>query len=358
VALSGVSRRAFYEQFASKQDCFLTTYDTIATHAIEQINIACNNSTGNLRRRVTAAIRALVTKIATNTPAAYLTLVETQQVGPLGLSALRKTMSTYEQMLTNTFACRPEANPLPPPLAKSVIGGIHQAISLRLREGHTEELHNLTKDLTRWTLLFQAPAYPDFYTRMSERASLIPTPTRPTTPPAQTPETSTRETKHRERLLETVLQLAASTGYEELMVPMICETAEVPLESFLDMFATKDECFLEALDNLNEEILRTIASTTALVSRDWPNAVRHATNKLTRLLAAKPTYAQTITITAPNAGVEALARNHQLAHDITTLLTEGAPRKAHNRLHARRSFTRHTTKRPGHHHHLRTPVSS
>ena len=27
IALAGVSRRSFYEQFASKQDCFLSTYD-------------------------------------------------------------------------------------------------------------------------------------------------------------------------------------------------------------------------------------------------------------------------------------------------------------------------------------------
>ena len=33
IALAGVSRRAFYEQFANKEDCFLATYDIAVARA-------------------------------------------------------------------------------------------------------------------------------------------------------------------------------------------------------------------------------------------------------------------------------------------------------------------------------------
>ena len=37
VGLAGVSRRSFYEQFANKQECFLATYDVIATRGAGRV---------------------------------------------------------------------------------------------------------------------------------------------------------------------------------------------------------------------------------------------------------------------------------------------------------------------------------
>src|SRR2546425_573697 len=37
IALAGVSRRAFYELFANKQDCFLATHDIVVARARKQM---------------------------------------------------------------------------------------------------------------------------------------------------------------------------------------------------------------------------------------------------------------------------------------------------------------------------------
>jgi AcrR family transcriptional regulator len=40
VGLAGVSRRSFYEQFANRQQCFLATYDLIATRGVVRVSAA------------------------------------------------------------------------------------------------------------------------------------------------------------------------------------------------------------------------------------------------------------------------------------------------------------------------------
>src|ERR1700719_2099929 len=40
VGLAGVSRRAFYEQFANKQECFLATFDVIAARGAGRVSAA------------------------------------------------------------------------------------------------------------------------------------------------------------------------------------------------------------------------------------------------------------------------------------------------------------------------------
>jgi AcrR family transcriptional regulator len=37
IALAGVSRRAFYEQFSNKEDCFLATYDALVAESRKRV---------------------------------------------------------------------------------------------------------------------------------------------------------------------------------------------------------------------------------------------------------------------------------------------------------------------------------
>ena len=119
--------------------------------------------------------------------------------------------------------------------------------------------------------------------------------------------------------------------YHELSAPQIAEEAGVPIESFFELYASKEECFLAAFDDLSDELLE-IAADPALVSGDWARTVRRVVGELLALLAARPLYAHIIASEAPSACPEALARDCDLAQSIATLLTEGAPEPARNKL--------------------------
>ncbi len=357
IALAGVSRRVFYEQFANKQECFLATFDLIAIRAIKRIGMAYRAGTGDLRQHMAGAFAELINELVTNAKGASLTIVEAQTVGALGLFHLRRTMKTFEQMLASSFAHSPEAAELPTPIVRGIVGGVHEAVSLRLREGRADELPGLTDELVRWTLLFQAPSMPRMSACLAERARALSAQAEPvplvldlrhrTSGPrsSEISPTARGESRNghndrgepdmpqqcRERLLQAVLDLTVLVGYHELSAPQIFEAAGVPGEVFLELFAGKEECFLAAFEEISYELLR-IAADPDLVSAEWPDAVRRVIGGLMGLLATKPVYARTIATEAPGAGPKALAHSFELAYSIATLLIEGAPGEARSQL--------------------------
>ncbi|HYM44787.1 MAG TPA: TetR/AcrR family transcriptional regulator, partial [Solirubrobacteraceae bacterium] len=362
IGLAGVSRRAFYEQFANKEECFLATFDLIAARGAKRVNSAYRSSPGDLEQRLRAAFGELTDGIESDAKGARLAIVEAQTAGVLGLAHLRRAAATFERMLCSSFAHAPDAQPLPIPVVRGIVGGVHEAISVRLREERAHEIPAIGKEMLSWTLLFQTPDLG----RLSEqllararassatwaRARLAPDPDGHdpdagpalgmSPPPSARAGSSTNGHGHgapptellgelRERLLLSVLRLAAIEDFDEMSAPQIAERAGVPIEVFFEFFESKEECFLAAFDELSDELLR-IAADPDLVSGDWPHAVRRVVRELMGMLAARPLYAQTIACVAPGAGAQAIARDFELAENIATLLTEGAPRRARNHL--------------------------
>ncbi len=357
IALAGVSRRVFYEQFANKQECFLATFDLIAIRAIKRIGRAYRASTGDLRQRMAGAFAEFINELVTNARGASLAIVEAQTVGAPGLFHLRRTLKVFEQMLASSFVHSPEAAELPTPIVRGIVGGVYEAVSLRLREGRAEELPGLTDELVRWTLLFHTSSMPRMSACLAERARAFSAEAEPVPlvlglghriygirgseilPVAREGLWNGCDDRGeydmpqqcRERLLRTVLNLTALGGYHELSAPQIFEAADVRGEVFFELFAGEEECFLAAFEEISYELLRTVADPD-LVSAGWPYAVRRVIGGLMGLLATRPVYARMIAVEAPGAGPKVLAQNFKLAYSIATLLTEGASRKAHSQL--------------------------
>ncbi len=264
-------------------------------------------------------------------------------------------------MLSSSFAHASDAGPLPTPIVRGIVGGMHEATAVRLRAGRHEEIPALSEDIAQWTLLFQTNAGGQLSERLSERArassaagahqrrvvdpgrrlsgasstldAWMPAGLRAVSPaksriPLMMPSS---DEELRERLRSSVLNLAVIDDYHELSAPQIAEEAGVPIESFFELFDSKEECFLAAFDDLSDELL-AIASDPELVSGDWALAVRRVVGELLALLAERPLYAHIIASEAPSACPEALERDCDLAHSIATLLTEGAPEPSANKL--------------------------
>jgi AcrR family transcriptional regulator len=138
-------------------------------------------------------------------------------------------------------------------------------------------------------------------------------------------------TGDRERLMENALRLATVEDLRELSAPRIADEANVSIDAFFELFESKDECYLAALDMLAGELLRVTADE-GLASADWPRAVRRAIGELMAYLADRPHYAQTIAAEAFAAGPGAVQRNVELARALATLLTKGAPGEPPGRL--------------------------
>jgi AcrR family transcriptional regulator len=363
IGLAGVSRRAFYEQFANKEECFLATFDLIAARSVKRVQDAYRATDGDLEQRIRAAVGEFTDEIESNAKGAGLAIVQAQTAGAAGLARLRKATGTFEQMLSSSFAHAPDVGPLPAPIVRGIVGGVHEVTAVRLRAGRPEEIPVLSEEIAQWTLLFHAAAGERLSERLAARAQAsslagayghrrrlgdparrwsgadsaldawMPPGLRAVAPSQGHSRLAApmSDEELRERLRSSVLNLAVVDDYHELSAPQIAEEAGVPIESFFELFASKEECFLAAFDDLSDELLR-IAADPDLVSGDWARAVRRVVGELLRLLAARPLYAHILVSEAPSACPEALARDCDLAQSIATLLTEGAPEPARNKL--------------------------
>jgi TetR/AcrR family transcriptional regulator len=331
IGLAGVSRRSFYEQFANKQECFLVTFDLIARRELGQIKDAYLAADGSLEERAGAAFRRFAQTIEDDRNTVVLAALEAQRAGPAGVLHLRKATSACEQLLTCSFAESPNAVPLPLPVVRGIVGGLHGIASAFLRQSPAEEpgCAALAEEMLRWTLLFQSPAAQDMSERMA--ASLA----------ARMREISSayghrlgdaEEPSHAERtrLLQGILRLVAHDDYSTLSAPQIADEANVSIDAFCELFTDKRDCFLAALDMIGDELLG-IAADPDLVSSEWASAVRRVLAALMRYLADHPLQARTIAQEAFFTGAEAVERTVELAHNIATLLTEGAPTQTDGR---------------------------
>jgi TetR/AcrR family transcriptional regulator len=331
VSLAGVSRRSFYEQFANKQECFLATFDLIATRGATRVGTAYRAADGDLEERLQAAFGELGQAISSNWNGASLAILEAPKVGAPGLLRLRRASATFEQMLSGCFEHAPGSTPLPGPVIRGIAGGLHAAMSTCLREESAEQAPELAEEMFRWTLLFQTPAAEQLAERLAQRARSALAQGRKAPNGEYASGSLGSCAGERERLLEHALRLAVVEDYRELSAPQIADAADVPMDAFFELFASKEECFLAALDMLGERLL-ALAADPDLRSADWPYAVRRTIRELMAYLADRPIHAQTIAGGAFAAGPQAIERNVRLAYGLATRLTEGAPEQARSKL--------------------------
>jgi AcrR family transcriptional regulator len=326
IGLAGVSRRSFYEQFANKQECFLATFDLIVRRDVKQLRRAYLATEGTLEERARATFQSFAQATMEERNASVLVALEAQRAGPAGVMRLRKATSTCEQMLARSFAESPGAHPLPMSVVRGITGGLHGIASAFLRGGDDVQGLDLGEEMLRWTLLFQTPAAErmgeQLRARLSMRMREISATYGQRLSGAEAPSRDDRT-----RLLQGMLRLVTYEEYRNLSAPQIADEANVPIDRFCELFSSKDDCFLQALDMIADELLAIVADP-GLVSDAWPQAVRRVLARLMDYLASHPLHARTLAQEAFFAGNEAFERNEELARSVATLLTEGAPAPA------------------------------
>lgn len=308
VTLAGVSRRAFYEQFANKEECFLATLDLIAAQAMSNIAKTYRSVEGTLEQRMGAALTSFAEGVRDNPKGARLMLVEAPSAGPAGWERLTETLTVFEERLGASFEHAPDAAALPEPVARAIVGGLRRATFVRLLEGRTEEMPALVADMLSWALVFKTTSPSPLGVRL--RAV-----------PAQSRRPNEDD---RALILHSALELAALEGYGNLTPMRIVDEAGVSIDTFFDLFDDMETCFLAAIEKLGEEV-REIVSDPRLTSPEWPVAVRRSLDGLMSYFAARPAYTQTIATGVFAMGQRAVDLGAELAREVAARLTAGAP---------------------------------
>jgi AcrR family transcriptional regulator len=311
VTLAGVSRRAFYEQFANKEECFLATLELIASQAMDHIATSYRSAEGPLEQRLGAALATFAKVVQDNPKGARLMLVDAPSAGPAGWERLTETLTVFEERFAASFAYAPDAAPLPEPVARAIVGGLRRATFVRLVDERTDEMGELVGSMLSWALVFRTLDPSPLGMRLRELPG----------------EARLGSEDDRARVLRTALELAALEGYSNLTPMRIVDEAGVSIDVFFDLFDDMEACFLAAIEKLGEEV-REIVSDPGLHSPEWPAAVRRSLDALMRYFAARPAYTQTIATGVFAMGQRAVDLGAELAREVAARLTAGAPKPA------------------------------
>lgn len=147
-----VSRRAFYQQFESKDECFLAAFEVVVGHMGELI-IEAVEPIPDWPHRIVAGLRALLGFLASDPALARLCLVDSLTAGPAIAGRFGEAIAGFRPLLEPGRAERRSPRPLPDSTEDSLIGALATLLSRSVAAGEAERLPELLPDFVEFVLM-------------------------------------------------------------------------------------------------------------------------------------------------------------------------------------------------------------
>jgi AcrR family transcriptional regulator len=299
LALSGVSRSAFYEHFANKSECL-----TAAASELLELTLAARGPVDRYRSSGEAGQRfeAFFALLCRQPAAARLYFVELHAAGEKGEAIADRGV---EELAATLAALRGDAA-ADAELVPALTAGMFKLIHTRLARGEEGELAGLAPQLWRWLESIAPPPGALATPRRQRPASAVPF-------EGYTPG---------ERIARVVAALIAEKGYAAMSTDDIAERAEISLSTFYANFADKRDAVLGALEMSGAQVM-ALAVPAARRAGDWQQGVRALYETICAYFAAEPAMAELATIGVYGAGRRALARRDRVIDSLAAMLAPG-----------------------------------
>lgn len=151
VRRAGIARNTFYENFSSKEDCFLAASEFGVTEALSQVLDATGKVEG-WPARVNAGIAAFLGYVAGEPALSRLCVVEALSAGPASVERYEESMQSFAPLFRMGRKLCPHGEDLPETLEETIIGGIFWIVYQRIIMGQTEQIEELRPELTEFSL--------------------------------------------------------------------------------------------------------------------------------------------------------------------------------------------------------------
>jgi AcrR family transcriptional regulator len=141
---ASVSRRTFYEHFATKAECLIALYEAASHNALQVLRDAIDPR-HDWEEQVERALRAYLDGMASNPVLLRTLFVEILHLGPEGLAARRRVNQEIADYMLEVVG----RDRVTPELAMAVVGGIHELVLQAIEQGRVERLAELTPAASR-----------------------------------------------------------------------------------------------------------------------------------------------------------------------------------------------------------------
>ncbi|HEX2070750.1 MAG TPA: TetR/AcrR family transcriptional regulator [Thermoleophilaceae bacterium] len=254
---AGISRNAFYKQFANKRECFLATLEEIAKLAKPAVFDVFEQADGSWDEKLMAMLDAFAAAIVAQPAMARVGWVEVYAAGQEAVDIADRIDRSIENIVCRALKDSPERAGMPRNIVRAIVGGVRKMVHTRVREERTGELPALMPELFAWMQSYHAPP---------ERLR------RPRRVPLELRTSPAEPVDPRERIVRAVTELVAEKGYPEMAITEIAARASVSLTTFYAHFEGKEAAFLATLAVAQRQVFEATLPHF-LAGSDWPTSV-------------------------------------------------------------------------------------
>jgi len=303
LALSGVSRAAFYEHFANKEECFLAALREILERASTAVSARYDGKG--------SALELFIEQIVAQPAAARICFVESLSAGTEAVALFDQALAGFEALYQQTFEARSNTARMPPELVQAIVGGLRKVIYTRLRRGQERELRELVDELKEWSFSYEPPPH------LLRRREFVAV--------SGNEDGLRRSDDPAERIIAAATAAIAERGYIATTINEIVTRASSSFSTFYQHFDSKEDVFVAALDAGQGQLFSETLATFRQ-AKEWPEAVRDSFAVAVDFLAAHPNFAQLALVEIFSASERALERRDHTIESLLAFLGPGYER--------------------------------
>jgi AcrR family transcriptional regulator len=151
VRRAGTARNTFYENFRSKEDCFLATQEFAMAAALERV-VETAGALQSWPQRVRAGLTAFLSYVAEEPALARTCMVEALSAGPAAVERYEKSQQAFVSLFKLGRDVSPHGADLPETLEEAIIGGVFWIVYQRLAAGELSTVPELLPELVEFAL--------------------------------------------------------------------------------------------------------------------------------------------------------------------------------------------------------------
>jgi AcrR family transcriptional regulator len=151
VRRAGIARNTFYENFSSKEDCFLAASEFAVTEALGRV-VEAASKFESWPARVNAGLAAFLGYVAAEPALARTCIVEALSAGPVAAERYERSIQSFVPLLRLGRKVSPQGEELPETLEETIVGGIFWILYQRIIMGWAEQIEDLRAELVEFCL--------------------------------------------------------------------------------------------------------------------------------------------------------------------------------------------------------------
>lgn len=151
VRRAGIARNTFYENFSSKEECFLAASDYAVGEARRRV-VDAAAQVDRWPARVGAGLSAFLHYVASEPALARTCIVEALSAGPAAVERYERSIQAFVPLFRLGRKVSPHGGQLPATLEETIVGGIFWIVYQQIIMARTEQIEALLPELVEFAL--------------------------------------------------------------------------------------------------------------------------------------------------------------------------------------------------------------